>query len=132
MKPLCVLEKYHYKVFSPNSVRSLIKQFGIPTAENGLIYTSDDTLIYWIKRFDRIVKRQKLSVEDFAQLTGQKRTTKYYSSIEKLIYCIEEYCTFPVLEKLNFFRRFLFNFIIGNEDMHLKNYSLITINSVTH
>ena len=32
------------------------------------------------------------------------------------------------MEKIKFFKRFLFNFLVGNEDMHLKNYSLITQN----
>ena len=44
---------------------------------------------------------------------------------EKLIEILEKYCTFPQLEKSRFFKRFLFNFLCGNEDMHLKNYSLI-------
>ena len=34
--------------------------------------------------------------------------------------------TFPVLEKVKFFRLVLFNFLTGNEDAHLKNYSVIT------
>ena len=37
-------------------------------------------------------------------------------------------CTFPVIEKYKFFRLILFCFLIGNEDMHLKNFSLITRN----
>ncbi|MGH7457076.1 MAG: HipA domain-containing protein, partial [bacterium] len=35
------------------------------------------------------------------------------------------HCTFPALEKVKLFRLTLFNFLVGNEDMHLKNFSLI-------
>ena len=48
--------------------------------------------------------------------------------MEKLIPAIENYCTFPLLEKRKLFRRVLFCFLAGNEDMHLKNFSLITRN----
>ena len=42
-----------------------------------------------------------------------------------LIKLIDDYCTFPAIEKVKLFRLVLFNFLIGNEDMHLKNYSVI-------
>jgi len=67
-------------------------------------------------------------VEDFAQLAGLSRDTKYNFSMEKLVKLIDEYCTFPVLEKVRLFKMVLFNFLIGNEDMHLKNYSIIIRN----
>lgn len=33
---------------------------------------------------------------------------------------------FPVLEKQSFYQRVLFNYLVGNEDAHLKNWSLMT------
>ena len=72
----------------------------------------------------------KLPLEDFAQLASEKRDTKYDYSVERVINILDDYCTFPYLEKSKFFKRFLFNFLIGNEDMHLKNYSLITQNEI--
>ena len=65
-------------------------------------------------------------MEDFAQLSGNSRETKYDYSMEKLLNIIDEYCTFPVLEKIKLFNLTIFNFITGNEDQHLKNYSLVT------
>ena len=99
---------------------------GINTPVHGLVYSKDGSLSYFIKRFDRKGKKDKLPLEDFAQLAGEKRDTKYDYSVERLITLIENNCTFPQLEKGEFFKRFLFNFLTGNEDMHLKNYSLIT------
>src|SRR5208282_995547 len=67
----------------------------------------------------------KVGVEDFSQLLGHTRDTKYESSMEKLIPVLEKHATFPLLEKIKLFRLVLFNFLVGNEDMHLKNFSLI-------
>lgn len=99
---------------------------GIETPVHGMIYSSDGSLSYFIKRFDRQGRANKLAMEDFAQLAGETRNTKYNSSTEKLIKLIDNFCTFPYLEKIKFYKRFLFNFLTGNEDMHLKNYSLIS------
>jgi len=95
---------------------------------HGLVYSIDSKFTYFIKRFDRYGKNKKLSVEDFAQLAGKSRETKYDYSMEKIVTLIETFCTFPLLEKIKLFRLTIFNFITGNEDMHLKNYSLITRN----
>ena len=46
--------------------------------------------------------------------------------MEKLTPVIDQFCTFPILEKRKLFRRVMFCFITGNEDMHLKNFSLIS------
>ncbi|EAY23961.1 HipA domain-containing protein [Microscilla marina] len=104
----------------------MAQAFGIEVPLTGLVYSKDGSLSYFIKRFDRYGKNKKYHQEDFAQLTGNTRDTKYKWSMEKLIPVIEKYCTFPVLEKRKLFRRVLFCFLTGNEDMHLKNFSLIT------
>jgi serine/threonine-protein kinase HipA len=67
----------------------------------------------------------------FAQLTGNTRDTKYRFTMEKLIPVIDEFCSFPAIEKADFFKRVLFCYVTGNEDMHLKNFSLITKNGKT-
>ncbi len=43
----------------------------------------DGKLVYWIRRFDRVGQKGKLAVEDFAQLLGRDRETKYDSSVEQ-------------------------------------------------
>lgn len=93
---------------------------------HGLIYSKDQKLTYFIKRFDRYGKGNKYSVEDFAQLSGKSRDTKYNYSMEKIAGIIEAYCTFPAIEKIKLFKLTVFNFLTGNEDQHLKNFSLIT------
>ena len=93
---------------------------------HGMVYSKEGALTYFIKRFDRYGKYKKLSVEDFAQLAGKSRDTKYDYSMEKLASLVDKYCTFPSIEKVKLFRLSIFNYLIGNEDMHLKNYSIIT------
>jgi serine/threonine-protein kinase HipA len=104
----------------------MAKIFGIEVPLHGLVYSKDNSRSYFIKRFDRYGKAQKFATEDFAQLSSNTRDTKYDYSMEKLVKVLSDYCTFPAIEKAEFFKRVLFCFITGNEDMHLKNFSLIT------
>lgn len=103
---------------------------GIKTPIHGMIYNIDGSFTYFIKRFDRLSKNQKVATEDFAQLLNLSRDTKYDSSMEKMIPVIEKHCTFPNKEKLKLFRMVIFNFLTGNEDMHIKNFSLIRKNDL--
>jgi len=98
---------------------------GIDVPLHGLVYSKDGSMTYFIRRFDRVAKKKKVAVEDFAQLSGKDRETKYDSSMEQVISVIEQFCTFPAIEKLKLFNLTLFNYLIGNEDMHLKNFSVI-------
>lgn len=93
---------------------------------HGLLWSKDNTLTYFIKRFDRKGQNGKVPVEDFAQLAGLSRDTKYNYSMEKIVKLIDDYCTFPAIEKIKLFKLVIFNYLIGNEDSHLKNFSIIT------
>ena len=109
----------------------MAKVFGLDVPFHGMLYAKDGSLSYFIKRFDRYGKGKKLATEDFAQLTGNTRDTKYRFTMEKLVPVIDEFCSFPAIEKADFFKRILFCYVTGNEDMHLKNFSLITKNEKT-
>ena len=103
----------------------MAKVAGINVPLHGMIWCKDESLTYFIKRFDRAGHKDKIPVEDFAQLAGLSRDTKYNYSMEKLVDLIDEYCTFPMIEKARLFKLVIFNFLTGNEDMHLKNFSVI-------
>ncbi|MCX7115755.1 MAG: HipA domain-containing protein [Gammaproteobacteria bacterium] len=105
---------------------TLAATIGLEVPVHGLVYSKDNSMTYFIKRFDRIGHNKKLALEDFAQLLGVDRYTKYESSMEKVISVISTYCTFPKIEFVKLFKLTVFNFLIGNEDMHLKNFSLLT------
>jgi serine/threonine-protein kinase HipA len=83
-----------------------------------MLYAKDGSLSYFIKRFDRYGKGSKLATEDFAQLTGNTRDTKYRFTMEKLIPVLDEYCSFPAIES-RFFKR-IFCYVTGMR--HLKNF----------
>jgi len=104
----------------------LASEIGLDVPLHGLIWSKDHTLTYFIKRFDRRGQNDKVPVEDFAQLAGMSRETKYDYSMEKVVTVIDDFCTFPSIEKVTLFKLTLFNYLVGNEDMHLKNFSIIT------
>jgi serine/threonine-protein kinase HipA len=98
---------------------------GIEVPVHGLVRSRDQSLTYFVKRFDR-EGRKRVPIEDFAQLSGSSRQTKYESSMEKVAAVVDRFCNFPAIERVKLFERTLFSFLTGNEDMHLKNFSLIT------
>jgi len=78
---------------------------------------------YAIKRFDRM-NNKKIHIEDFAQVFNVYPEKKYKSASYRNI---AEVIRNEIGEKgiIEFIRRFVFNVLIGNGDMHLKNWSLI-------
>lgn len=105
---------------------SLAKIIGLDVPVHGLVYSKDRKMTYFIKRFDRLSHQQKLAVEDFTQLLQLSRDTKYESTMESVANVVMTYCSFPKVEAVKLFKLTLFNFLIGNEDAHLKNFSLVT------
>lgn len=118
----------HYPELPENEAitMTLAGIIGLEVPVHGLIYGKDQKMTYFIRRFDRAGHHKKLALEDFAQLSGEDRDTKYNSSMEKVIEVIAQFCTFPAIEFVKLFKLTLFNFLVGNEDMHLKNFSLIS------
>ncbi len=77
-----------------------------------------------IKRFDRDEQNQAVHIEDFAQVFGVYPEKKYRTaSYRNVVEVIWTEIGASGLEE--FIRRFVFNALIGNGDMHLKNWSLI-------
>ncbi len=97
---------------------------GIKTAEHSLIRLESGELAYLTKRFDR-TKKEKIHVEDLCQLTETLTEHKYRSSMEKVGKTIRKFSTNRGLDILSFFELSIFCFLIGNADMHLKNFSLL-------
>jgi len=96
----------------------------IEVPAHGLLRAKDASWVYFVKRYDRVGRTGKVHVEDFAQLSGATRETKYDSSLEQVVRLLEQFCTFPAIEKPKLAKRLLFCFLTGNEDMHLKNFSV--------
>jgi len=77
-----------------------------------------------VKRFDRSDSGERIHIEDFAQVFGVYPEKKYdnasYRNLAEVIWL--EIGENGLTE---FIRRLVFNTLIGNGDMHLKNWSLI-------
>lgn len=120
----------HYPELPENEAitMSMAAIIGIEVPVHGLIYSKDNSITYFIRRFDRKGHHGKLAVEDGAQLLNLTRDTKYNSSMEQVAKVLVDFCSFPRIEAIKLFKLTLFNFLTGNEDMHLKNFSFITRN----
>jgi serine/threonine-protein kinase HipA len=65
-------------------------------------------------------------MEDMCQLTERLTESKYKGSYEQIGKAIDKYSNSPGLDAMSFYRTVLFCYLIGNADMHLKNFSLLT------
>jgi serine/threonine-protein kinase HipA len=106
----------------------LARLFKIETAEHTLIKTSTGELAYLTKRFDR-KNGKKIHVEDLCQLSELLTEQKYNGSYERVGKIIKQYATNSGLDIIKYFRLVLFSFLTGNNDMHLKNFSLMHTDS---
>lgn len=74
------------------------------------------------KRIDRNPDGSKNHLIDFLQIL--ELADKYKGTMETLGKTIGDLSVNTLLDKLRFFEAAVFNYIIGNNDMHLKNYSM--------
>ena len=102
----------------------LARLANINTVEHALIKLASGELAYITKRIDRY-KNKKLHMEDMCQLTERLTEHKYNGSYEQITKAILKYAANPVLDATNFYEQVICSFLTGNNDMHLKNFSLI-------
>ena len=89
-----------------------------------LIRLADGRLGYITKRIDRTKNGEKIDMEDMCQLTLHPTEYKYKGSYEQIAKTIVQYSGTPKLDLTNYMQLLLFCFLTGNNDMHLKNFSL--------
>lgn len=105
--------------------------FRLATAVNGVVFFQDGFPAYIVRRFDRDDETgEKLHQEDFCQLSGRSSDTngpnyKYDSSYEEIGELLYRFCPAAPVEALKLFQLVIFNYLIGNGDAHLKNFSLL-------
>ncbi len=103
----------------------IAESFGIETVKSSLIRLQSGELSYITKRIDRTETGEKIHMLDMFQIT--ESFDKYKSSMEKIGKALNDYSDNTLLDKLKFFELAIFSFITGNNDMHLKNFSMIHI-----
>lgn len=102
---------------------------GIATVPHALVMGDDkESPAYITKRVDRVFNKtgvKMLAMEDFCQLDLRLTQDKYKGSYERCAKVIEKYSSRKGLDMTELFLRLVFSYIVGNSDMHLKNFSLI-------
>lgn len=96
----------------------------ISVVPHSLIRLADGRLGYITKRIDRTKNGEKIDMEDMCQLTMHPTEYKYKGSYEQIAKAIVQYSGTPKLDIANYMQMLLFCFVTGNNDMHLKNFSL--------
>ena len=113
-------ENEHLSMLISNMLR-------IETADCGLIRFSDNELVYITKRFDLLDNENKIHQEDMMQamnihpelFTNAKYEAKSYEEVGGFLKVHSS-----LIAASDFFERVFFNFMIANNDYHLKNISI--------
>ena len=101
----------------------IAEAFGIRTVPSSLIRLQSGELSYITRRIDRTDGGEKIHMIDMFQIL--EAFDKYKSSMERVGKAVGEYSSNTLLDKLYFFELSVFSFLTGNNDMHLKNFSMI-------
>ena len=89
-----------------------------------LIRMKDGSIGYLTRRIDRKADGEKIAMEDMCQLTERQTEHKYRSSYEQIGKAIRKYSKNSQLDMVDFLELVYFSWLTGNNDMHLKNFSL--------
>ena len=104
----------------------LAEIMGIQTVPHALIKMNGE-YAYITKRIDRDITGEKIrlyAMEDFCQLSRRLTLDKYRGSYENCGRIIKKYSEIPGVDLSELFLRVVGSFVMGNSDMHLKNFSL--------
>jgi serine/threonine-protein kinase HipA len=110
----------------------LAKACGIDTVPFLLITLKDGTLAYLTRRIDRDAKGNKFAMEDACQFTERLTEHKYRGSYEQIAKGILAFAQNPLFDVVRFYEQVIVSYLIGNNDMHLKNFSLISYNGTSY
>ncbi len=99
---------------------------GISVVPSSLIRLKSGELSYITKRIDRTETGEKIHMLDMFQIL--EAFDKYKSSVEKVGKAVAEHSSNTLMDLLRLFEIIVFSYLTGNNDMHLKNFSLILNN----
>ena len=110
------------------------RNFGIETARCGLVRFKTGDFVYCTLRFDKTPSGY-IHQEDMMQALGvhpRLNTNAKYDakSYEDVGIFLREKASLPIVKE--FFRRVLFNFLMSNDDYHLKNISIQYVHGYPH
>ena len=108
-----------------NLTMKMAEVCGISTVPSSLIRLKTGELSYITKRVDRTETGNKIHMLDMFQIL--EAFDKYKSSMEKVGKAVSQHSSNTLLDMVRLFEIVVFSFITGNNDMHLKNFSLLKI-----
>ena len=124
LKPLDI--QYKYMQENEHMVMLLANRLGFQTAKSTLIRTDRGNFAYLTKRFDRPNVGEKIAQEDFCQVLNKYSYEKYTGNMEQIGDAIKKHSCIPAYDIKTLFEITIFNFLCGNKDAHLKNFSFIS------
>jgi len=98
---------------------------GIETVPFLLLPLKGGELAYITRRIDRNAQGEKFAMEDACQFSKRMTEHKYRGSYEQIAKGILAYSKNPLKDVVHFYEQVIVSFLMGNNDMHLKNFSLI-------
>lgn len=104
--------------------------YGIRTACNGLCFSRSGQPVYITKRFDVNHGVKDCTQEDFATVLqmseeGNDSNFKYHGDYVQIADAIRMIIPAWMPQMEQFFKMVVFDYLFGNEDAHMKNFSLI-------
>ncbi len=131
------IPQFPESVFNELYCMRLSAACGLNTAQCNVLHVKN--IPYYVTlRYDRQIQNgiwTRLHQEDFCQLLGYTPEVKYESEGgPRLLQCFEllRSMELPALDIIEFLRRIVFIFLIGNGDAHAKNFSILYSNRGAH
>ena len=117
-------ELYPYLPELEDVTMHLAEESKLAVVPHSLIRLRDGELGYITRRIDRKADGTKIAMEDMCQLTERPTEYKYRSSHEQVAKAIRKFSSVPDLDVMQYYELVLFCWLTGNNDMHLKNFSI--------
>lgn len=117
-------EQYPYAAENEHVAMVIHQYMGINTALCGLVPFNDGELAYITRRFDKTASG-KLHQEDLLQCFGEPGIGKYDKTYEEAGQLLLEITNGKKAVVLDYVKRVIMAYAIGNSDMHLKNLSVV-------
>jgi len=133
IKPIPCYKHLRLRNFMPANehlTMQIAKQvYKMNVAENGLAFFANGGIAYITKRFDFDTDGNKIKQEDFSSLAQKTSLThgkdfKYTGSYEDVAALLKQNVSAWQVEMSKLFTLIVFNYLFGNGDAHLKNFSL--------
>jgi serine/threonine-protein kinase HipA len=106
---------------------ALARHSGFPVPDFEVVHDRDGQSGLLVRRFDRQVaggRLRRLAQEDACQFLGRWPADKYRVAVDDIATRVAGLASSPQLAVLNLIEQVAFSWMIGNGDLHAKNFSL--------